>query len=230
MASAKTRRGRRSARSTNASRTPGPALRRLGGEHAWQEWQGSPFARVRSRSPAAREPLETGGLTERARTGANGREHLPCRRSWVRVPSSALESSCKSAGSVVRPVNGSEVRGKVRSRSRGRRRPKSPRLRRSLVLVPVRRGHASPANQPNRLPAALRSRRRRGGRAFTGLASRHRRLQKVICAKRRESSSATSAAAFRRRRSCAGCARDATLSLLPTGVHGGRNGTSFVGR
>jgi hypothetical protein len=33
-----------------------------------------------------------GGLSERARTGANGRSHLPCRRSWVRVPSSALNA------------------------------------------------------------------------------------------------------------------------------------------
>jgi hypothetical protein len=37
------------------------------------------------------KPLQTGGFSERERTGANVRQHLPCRRSWVRVPSSALE-------------------------------------------------------------------------------------------------------------------------------------------
>src|SRR5215216_3011117 len=51
------------------------------------------FACVRS---PARKPLQTGGLSERARTGATGRSHLPCRRSWVRVPSSASKT----------PVNG----------------------------------------------------------------------------------------------------------------------------
>jgi hypothetical protein len=47
------------------------------------------FACVRSRAWNA---LQTDGLSERARTGANGRSHLPCRRSWVRVPSSAFLS------------------------------------------------------------------------------------------------------------------------------------------
>jgi len=61
------------------------------------------FARVRSLRP---KPLQTASLSERARTGANGRSHLPCRRSRVRVPSSALRSTCKSAGSVVLTVNG----------------------------------------------------------------------------------------------------------------------------
>jgi hypothetical protein len=57
---------------------------------AWQEWQGSAFARVRSRSLASTNSLQTGNFE---RTGANGREHrwlLPCRRPGVRVPSSAL--------------------------------------------------------------------------------------------------------------------------------------------
>jgi hypothetical protein len=39
---------------------------------------------------------------------------LPCRRSWVRVPSSALQGSCKSAALVVFPANGVQARGKVR--------------------------------------------------------------------------------------------------------------------
>jgi hypothetical protein len=38
---------------------------------AWQEWQGSAFARVRSRSLARANTLETSGLSARARTGAN---------------------------------------------------------------------------------------------------------------------------------------------------------------
>jgi hypothetical protein len=46
------------------------------------------FAAVRS--PDLKS-LQTGGLSERAGTGANARQVLPCRRSWVRVPSSALK-------------------------------------------------------------------------------------------------------------------------------------------
>jgi hypothetical protein len=38
---------------------------------AWQEWQGSAFARVRSCSLAGTKTLQTSGLSERARTGAN---------------------------------------------------------------------------------------------------------------------------------------------------------------
>jgi hypothetical protein len=57
----------------------------------WQEWQGSAFARVRSCSLVCMETSANRGLSERARTGANVRAHLPCRRSRVRVPSSALE-------------------------------------------------------------------------------------------------------------------------------------------
>jgi hypothetical protein len=38
---------------------------------------------------------------------------LPCRRSWVRVPSSASRSSWKSTDSVVPAVNDLELRGKV---------------------------------------------------------------------------------------------------------------------
>src|SRR3954462_786568 len=37
----------------------------------WQEWQGSAFARVRSRSVARSETLAGSSLSERARTGAN---------------------------------------------------------------------------------------------------------------------------------------------------------------
>jgi hypothetical protein len=45
------------------------------------------FARVRS--PQSK-PLQTTGFGELTRTGANARQPLPCRRSRVRVPSSAL--------------------------------------------------------------------------------------------------------------------------------------------
>jgi len=54
------------------------------------------FAPVRSH---VRKPLQPARLSERVRTGANGRWHLPCRRSWVRVPSSAcfsVKHPCKS--------------------------------------------------------------------------------------------------------------------------------------
>jgi hypothetical protein len=47
------------------------------------------FAAVRSLDP---KPLQTGGFGELNRTGANARQSLPCRRSWVRVPSSALKA------------------------------------------------------------------------------------------------------------------------------------------
>jgi hypothetical protein len=47
------------------------------------------FAPVRTPDP---KPLQTGGFSEHERTGANACQLLPCRRSWVRVPSSALES------------------------------------------------------------------------------------------------------------------------------------------
>jgi hypothetical protein len=73
---------------------PGCPASRSGGlgspDRTWQEWQGSAFARVRAGSLARTKILQTNELSERARTGANGRSHLPCRRSWVRVPSSAL--------------------------------------------------------------------------------------------------------------------------------------------
>jgi hypothetical protein len=45
------------------------------------------FGCVRS---SDRKSPQTASLSERERTGANGRSHLPCRRSRVRVPSSAL--------------------------------------------------------------------------------------------------------------------------------------------
>jgi hypothetical protein len=60
------------------------------------------FACVRSLRP---KPLQTSSLSERARTGANGRAHLPCRRSRVRVPSSALRKPRKSGAFVVSEVN-----------------------------------------------------------------------------------------------------------------------------
>jgi hypothetical protein len=44
------------------------------------------FAAVRSPNP---KRLQTRRFSERERTGANARQSLPCRRSWVRVPSSA---------------------------------------------------------------------------------------------------------------------------------------------
>jgi hypothetical protein len=50
---------------------------------------------VRSGSVAFARWDDHGVNTRFERTGANGRErrsHLPCRRSWVRVPSSALKS------------------------------------------------------------------------------------------------------------------------------------------
>jgi hypothetical protein len=56
------------------------------------------LARVRS---IVREPPQEGGLSERARACANARQPLPCRRSWVRVPSSASRRSCKLAVAVV---------------------------------------------------------------------------------------------------------------------------------
>jgi hypothetical protein len=182
MASAKTRRGRRSAGSTNASRTPGPALRRLSGEHAWQEWQGSAFARVRSRSPAAREPLETGGLSERARTGANGREHLPCRRSRVRVPSSASRSSWKSADSVVRPVNDRGPWQGSSSLLRAPTVPESPRLASRSRWKPRHESPANRATSPRPVQDGVDARSQFASISSGGLASVYRRscLQKVM--------------------------------------------------
>src|SRR6266536_6372606 len=60
------------------------------------------FVRVRS---LARKRLQTAGLSERARTGANGRWLLPCRRSRVRVPSSALGKT-RSGGCCTKPLSG----------------------------------------------------------------------------------------------------------------------------
>jgi hypothetical protein len=59
------------------------------------------FAAVRSFQP---KPLQTEGFGEPERTGANARQPLPCRRSWVRVPSSAL-MACKRASLDVLPGN-----------------------------------------------------------------------------------------------------------------------------
>jgi hypothetical protein len=53
------------------------------------------FGLVRS---FAWNPLQTAGLSERARAGANGCWHLPCRRSRVRVPSSASKDPLETAG------------------------------------------------------------------------------------------------------------------------------------
>ena len=44
------------------------------------------FGGVRS---SKSKPLQTASFGELKRTGANARQRLPCRRSWVRVPSSA---------------------------------------------------------------------------------------------------------------------------------------------
>jgi hypothetical protein len=46
------------------------------------------FAAIRS---PQQKPLQTTSFGEQERTGANARQRLPCRRSWVRVPSSALQ-------------------------------------------------------------------------------------------------------------------------------------------
>jgi hypothetical protein len=52
------------------------------------------FAAVRSLDT---KPLETRRFSEHARTGANARHPLPCRRSRVRVPSSASRNAWKAA-------------------------------------------------------------------------------------------------------------------------------------
>jgi hypothetical protein len=68
-----------------------------------QGWQGSTFARVRSR-PARLEGSPANTQFERTgANGANGRSHLPCRRSWVRVPSSDLVKAPLRRGSLLPP-------------------------------------------------------------------------------------------------------------------------------
>ena len=52
----------------------------------WLQWLHSAFARVRSGSLPLSNPLQTDGFAELTRTGANARQDLRCRRSWVRVP------------------------------------------------------------------------------------------------------------------------------------------------
>ena len=115
---------------------------------------------------------------------AEHRSPSPCRRSRVRVPSSALGSSCKSTGSVVLDRNGprSAWQGSLLFR-RATDGPKSPRppskSRETLVAT---RGQESPASHQNLSATAL-------GRAYAGqpvlnppfAAARRRRLQKVIC-------------------------------------------------
>jgi hypothetical protein len=49
-------------------------------DQAWQEWQGPTFARVRPRSLARTNTLETACF---GRTPANARSLMPCRKSWV---------------------------------------------------------------------------------------------------------------------------------------------------
>ena len=59
----------------------------------WQQWQRSPFVRVRSRSEA-RPGIPAYMWFQRTRPNRRERfGHLPCRRSRVRVPSSALKRS-----------------------------------------------------------------------------------------------------------------------------------------
>jgi hypothetical protein len=61
-------------------------------EAQWQQWQQSAFGQVRARSPPLQEVPGNGLSKRRGRTAANRRQRLPCRRSWVRVPSSALRN------------------------------------------------------------------------------------------------------------------------------------------
>src|SRR5712691_10377912 len=58
----------------------------------WLQWLHLAFARVRS---LEWNSLQTVGFGEQKRTGANARQSLPCRRSWVRVPSSALKTAAQ---------------------------------------------------------------------------------------------------------------------------------------
>ena len=60
-----------SLRSDHARLRDGALTRREVPTKPWQEWQGSAFARVRSRSLALTNMLQATGLSERERTGAN---------------------------------------------------------------------------------------------------------------------------------------------------------------
>jgi hypothetical protein len=131
------------------------------------------FARVRLPEP---KPLQRGSFGELKRTGANAREHLPCRRSWVRVPSSALNSL--QIGGCRRQVGKRWLqRGCTRSRSGARVGPAIWRFMRSPsgLTVPVPRQY--PANRRFR-PVLLccQPPARRG--LLSGTV--HRFLQKVI--------------------------------------------------
>jgi hypothetical protein len=135
------------------------------------------FVAVHSRS--SKSP-QTAGFGERERTGANGRQRLPCRRSWVRVPSSASRSPCKPSSAVVCAVNEERLRGKVQPCHERRGRPTSPL---SSEFASARRkplGHESPVNQGNRSPIAY-SRLEAPQTLVNAPAASHRRqLQKVI--------------------------------------------------
>ncbi len=76
------------------------------------------FGGVRSPAPT---PLQTAGFGERKRTGANGRQPLPCRRSWVRVPSSALRSLLDRALLLALPLDGRRDANRFHGRSGGGR-------------------------------------------------------------------------------------------------------------
>src|SRR3989442_8758845 len=82
------------------------------GRVQWQEWQGSAFARVRSRSLARTKAKQTSRLSARARTRANI-ARLPCRRSWVRVPSSALKVPAQNSRCCRLDGQRFKLRGKV---------------------------------------------------------------------------------------------------------------------
>ena len=115
--------------------------------------RGPESCRLRVRSGSLACP-ETSANSRFERTGANGRGHLPCRRSW-RVPSSAQNHAGNSgfsvdAESLARRARGGMVR--LRSRLTSRRGPASHSdLRfwpRTSAARRTERGARSPCRQP----------------------------------------------------------------------------------
>ena len=117
-----TRRGRKQLRSARTARKPAREpgrLRRLHGPRGGEELatSSSHHSKITSGNNGnARGSLVFGpsrtafadlaqscGLSARPRTDPNDRRHLPCRRSWVRVPSSASSSSLSLSLSPTEP-------------------------------------------------------------------------------------------------------------------------------
>jgi hypothetical protein len=147
-------------------------------DEAWQEWQGSAFARVRSCSLDRTRTPRTSGLSERVRTGANI-ARIAMQKVVGSSPIIRSRSSCKSGGAVIRVVNGGRRVARFVPVAAGSGRARSPGLGRPVRSAEEGAGTKVLHTHRNRSLTAIHE--------WTPIcavnppaASRHRHLQKVM--------------------------------------------------